>query len=73
MNAPARLLFPAAPKLLGAGNARALAVHAIQPYLKKVRWYPQDIAVSAGVHMRWRMPLGWCSDRCAFVGSRRKA
>lgn len=36
VNAPARLLFPAAPKLLGAGNARALAVNAIKPYLKKV-------------------------------------
>ena len=46
MNAPARLLFPAAPKLLGAGNARALAVHAIQPYLKKVLWVAPKTLVS---------------------------
>ncbi len=36
MNLPSGLLFPAAGKLLGAGNARSLAAHAIMPYLKKV-------------------------------------
>ncbi len=37
LNAPAKLIFPAAPKLLGAQNARAYAVNKIKPYLKKVR------------------------------------
>ncbi len=37
LNAPAKLIFPAAPKLLGAQNARAYAVQKIRPYLKKVR------------------------------------
>lgn len=37
LNAPAKLIFPAAPKLLGAQNARAYAVQKIKPYLKKVR------------------------------------
>ena len=36
VNLPSGLLFPAAAKLLGAGNARSLAAHAIRPYLKKV-------------------------------------
>ena len=36
INAPAKLIFPAAPKLLGAQNARAYAVQKIRPYLKKV-------------------------------------
>jgi hypothetical protein len=36
VNLPSGLLFPAAGKLLGAGNARSLAAHAIMPYLKKV-------------------------------------
>ena len=36
INAPAKLIFPAAPKLLGAQNARAYAVQKIKPYLKRV-------------------------------------
>lgn len=36
LNLPAKLIFPAAPKLLGAQNARAYAVQKIKPYLIKV-------------------------------------
>ena len=36
VNLPARLLFPAAPRLLGASSSRAYAANAIKPYFEKV-------------------------------------
>ena len=52
LNAPAKLIFPAAPKLLGAQNVRAYAVQKIKPYLKKVRSW--TLSYHCSVNVQWR-------------------
>ena len=47
LNLPAKLIFPAAPKLLGAQNARAYAVQKIKPYLIKVFFIFRHSALAA--------------------------
>ena len=46
LNLPAKLIFPAAPKLLGAQNARAYAVQKIKPYLIKVILIFETLCIS---------------------------
>ncbi|CAK0787852.1 hypothetical protein CVIRNUC_011074 [Coccomyxa viridis] len=53
LNAPAKLIFPAAPKLLGAQNARAYAVQKIRPYLKKKGIKSWDEQAAIAYEHRW--------------------
>lgn len=53
LNLPAKLIFPAAPKLLGAQNARAYAVQKIKPYLIKKGIKSWDEQAAVAYEHRW--------------------